>query len=156
NGFLIRNTTITGNSSQANTTGGGGLSLAITGSGTALIANSTITRNTAAAGPGGGISAASSGSGLIDLENNIIAQNGATFASDLSSNTKPFVANYNVIGVLTGSAPLSTTAGNQAGTTISPLDPILSPIANNGGLTRTIRPYGGSPAVDSTNPLGSV
>ncbi len=53
---------------------------------------------------------------------------------------------FNLIGVNTGSGFSGT--GDQVGTTVSPLDPMLGPLADNGGPTTTMSPLTGSPLID--------
>ena len=45
--------------------------------------------------------------------------------------------------------------GDQSGTGASPLNPLLGPLANNGGSTRTHALLGGSPAIDKGSNSGS-
>jgi hypothetical protein len=54
---------------------------------------------------------------------------------------------HNLIGDPFGSSGFGVT-GDLVGTTESPLDPRLGPLANNGGPTRTHALLAGSPAID--------
>jgi hypothetical protein len=54
---------------------------------------------------------------------------------------------YNLIGDGTGMTGVSDgVSGNQVGTAASPLDPLLGPLADNGGPTQTMALLAGSPA----------
>jgi len=62
-------------------------------------------------------------------------------------------SDFNLIGVDTGLSGISDGVNdNQIGTSGSPLDPLLGPLADNGGptLTNTLLP--GSPAINAGNP----
>jgi hypothetical protein len=60
---------------------------------------------------------------------------------------------YNLIGKNDNSTGF-TAIGDQTGTIATPLNPLLDPLANNGGPTQTraLRPT--SPAIDKGNSLG--
>jgi hypothetical protein len=45
--------------------------------------------------------------------------------------------------------------GNQIGTTAAPIDPLLGPLADNGGPTQTMLPQRGSPAIDAGSNEGA-
>ena len=58
--------------------------------------------------------------------------------------------NHSLIGVADNvTQPISGNIGNQLGTAVSPLDPVLGPLAFNGGPTRTHALLPGSPAIDA-------
>lgn len=145
--LTIQNSTITGNS--AGGTGGGVLSQR-----PAWIANSTIAGNQSALG--GALMFTRTGgypdAGVLDLESTIIAGNTAgptpTYALDLATD--------DVLAV-TGSHSLVMDAA--AGIVLPPdtlqTDPLLLPLADNGGLVWTMALAPGSPAIDAgSNPLG--
>ena len=60
-----------------------------------------------------------------------------------------FTANNCLIGDGTNSALINGVSGNQVGTTASPINPLLAPLASYGGPTQTMPPFPGSPAVDA-------
>jgi predicted outer membrane repeat protein len=159
--FLIRNSTFSGNSAA---THGGGISFTPSFQGTAVIQNSTFTKNTASStstaqgNSGGGIAwrlsviGAQSNFAQLNLDSTIVADNTATSADVSTQNL--VVATKSLIGV--GDAGFVLTgSGNLTGTKISPLNPLLDPLANNGGPTLTHALKAGSPAFDGGfNPAG--
>ncbi|HKZ68544.1 MAG TPA: choice-of-anchor Q domain-containing protein, partial [Anaerolineales bacterium] len=109
------------------------------------INNSTISRNIAARG--GGIA---SGGGSIVLRNSIVAGN-------LTTNLGPDCfgslgsAGYNIIGSNTDCS-ITPATGDQIGSGSSSIDPKLSLLQRNGGLTPTHALLPTSPAIDAGNP----
>jgi hypothetical protein len=61
---------------------------------------------------------------------------------------------HNLIGVVNGSTGFGA-AGDQLGNVGDPLDPMLAPLANNGGPTRTHALLAGSPAIDQGDNNGA-
>ncbi len=113
----------------------------------AHIRHSTISANTAH--EGGGIAISSAGI-LTEFENTIVAGNTGTTAPDVLLMTGGTIDD--AVGNLIGNHgsveavfPLGATVGNAA----NPVDPLLAPLANNGGSTATMRLLGGSPALDA-------
>lgn len=147
--LTINNSTIT-----ANTTSGDGGGIFIS-SGNLSVNNSTITANTTS-GNGGGIF--NSGGLLfndLSINNSIIAGN--TDSSPAENN--PDVSgdfdstSYNLIGDGTGSTSFTDGVdGNQVGTSSNPIDPLLGPLQNNGGLTATHALLENSPAIEAGDP----
>lgn len=167
----ITNSTISGNMVFA---GGGGIRNVTTesvfGSGTVFIAFSTITKNVANLGApdepvnrttGGGIL----NFGTVSIGNTILAGNtdnrvasDSLFSPDCLSRTDVFDGTFtsfrgNLVGIVNTNCNLSDTIfGNTAfdmvGTAVSPLDPRLGPLANNGGPTQTHALLSNSPAID--------
>jgi sugar lactone lactonase YvrE len=138
----LRNSTITGNTSDS----GGGL---WTNSGSFLIENSTIAGNDATS-VGGGLWLES---GNLDLENSIVAGNTALQDNDLSKGVLPLnLTNLgnNLIGDNTSVTTEFPADGVFVGGDGFPLtDPILAPLADNGGPTETMMLLPGSPALDA-------
>ena len=140
----VINSTLSNNSAE----GGGGAIFNSGVSGTVNVTSSTLTGNSADVG--GGINSPFGGVPLI--RNSIIALNTATTSGpDLSG---PFTTQgFNFIGENDGAAA-SFPAGNPnangdiVGTSGAPLDPLLGPLAGNGGPTQTHRLLTGSPAID--------
>ncbi len=139
--ITIRNSTISGNSAAVS---GGGVSI----SSTTTVLNSTITANSAAAN-GGGIGRVS-GTGTVTLTSSIVAANISGLGPDLAFNAaSTLTASNNLIGVTnSGNFTLSGT-NNLVGTLALPLNPLLAPLANNGGVTLTHALLAGSPAIDA-------
>ena len=146
--LTISNSTISGNTTDG--FGGGIAQDSLTA--TLNLNNVTITNNTADADLiggdfGGGIVI----SGTASVSNTIIAGN-----ADLSAAGPDcfgtFTSNgYNLIGDDTG-CPFTATTGDQVGTGVSPINPQLGPLQDNGGPTFTQTLLAGSPAIDAGNP----
>jgi Ca2+-binding RTX toxin-like protein len=136
----IENSTFSGNSAPS----GGAIRTNSTGAMT--IVNSTITQNTAT-GYGGGIQVA--GTGTVTLHNTILAANTAgDSASQDVSGALGAASSYNLIGQVGGSGLINNVNGNQVGTATVLIDPLLAPLADNNGPTKTHAPLVGSPVVD--------
>ena len=143
--LVIRNSTISGNHAT-DSIGGIKLEFAY-----ASIYNSTITGNTAAFQFGG-----TGGVGLnntqLDLVSTIVAGNtDVTGASDLKRLNGTVNASYCLFGQALGAGDLNgTNTANLIG-----VNPILGPLAANGGPTDTHALTLGSPAIDTgDDPLG--
>jgi VCBS repeat-containing protein len=122
------NSTISGN--EATATGGG---LYIYNS-AADLTNVTIAGNTA--GTGGAGFASVSGS-LVALNNSIVAQN-TTSTGRPYDIYGPVTGNNNLIGSYIGLSGIADDVdGNQVGGYPIPLDPMIAPLALNGGTTRS-------------------
>lgn len=119
------NSTLTGNKSVSSS--GNGRGGAIYNLNQLIITNSTIVGNTADAG--GGIYTVPTDMFSVDMVNSIVAQNSAASDPDIS-------------GVYGGYSNLSG------------VDPKLGILQDNGGLTPTMLPAAGSPAIDTGDPSG--
>ncbi|MBL36818.1 MAG: hypothetical protein CMP07_00240 [Xanthomonadales bacterium] len=123
---------------------------------TATIASSTITGNTAngngGSGRGGGIAGQAQD---ILLRNTIIAENIAPDGTGPDCADQPVSDGYNLIGAV-NDCTFGAITGDQTGNLASPLSPVLGPIADNGGPTRTRLPLASSPALDFGNPGGCL
>ncbi len=117
-------------------------------SATAGITNCTIDGNTANSSPGGIFL----GSGTATVRNCIIAGNSDTSGNDDCSGVFTS-AGFNLIGNGTGSSGW-TGVGDQVGTAGSLINPLLSPLQDNGGPTLTMIPLAGSHAIDLGNSSG--
>ena len=149
----LTNSTISGNSAATN---GGGI--AIVGLFSTLpveLNNVTITGNTAdsdgnGSGDGGGAYREPT-VGTLNFKNTIIAGNAdlGGQAPDCSggANGELTSQGYNLIQNTTGCGIIGDTTGNITGQ-----DPLLGPLANNGGPTETHALTPGSPAIDTGNP----
>jgi hypothetical protein len=140
----LTNTTISGNEAEVT---GGGMSVEING-GSAALLNVTITDNVAdsdnnANGFGGGVSV---GTGSLAARNTIIAGN-VTLLTGTDPDCVGTITSqaYNLIGI---DSPQCTIAGDTTGNIVD-ADPMLGPLADNGGLTATHALLPGSPALDA-------
>jgi hypothetical protein len=135
---VITNSTISGNS--AATMGGG---LYARHRGAFALSNATVTDNTA---PTGGGIADQGDESVYDLSlvSSIIAGNHATDATSFEITTLHAISgSVNLLGNANVAVPADTLGG----------DPLLAPLAYNGGPTRTHALLAGSPAIDAgSNP----
>jgi hypothetical protein len=151
--LTIENSTISGNTASAGVGSfGGGV---VVQSGFATIRNSTISGNTAVdtdtstpLARGGGVFV---DDGTLITQNVTIAANVADTASGLSANgpttlTNTLIADTCDNGPFGGSRNLSTSATCGFGAAVNPL---LGPLANNGGQTDTRALGAGSPAINA-------
>ena len=124
----VTNSTISGNLASGN--GGGIFNFNF-----ATITSSTLSGNSASTG-GGIYNSESFGTATISISNSIVAN--STSGGDLGGSA-PFTGSFNLIG---DGQNLSALTGTVTG------DPLLGPLAGNGGptLTHTLLP--GSPAID--------
>lgn len=135
----ISNSTISTNNTIGN---GGGIFLSIEN---ATIINSTITNNTSSVGSG---VTATSATVTVMIGNTIIAENngsGDAFGTFVSLGNNLIGAGDLAIGFV------NNVNGDQVGTGVSPIDPLLGPLVNNGGPTLTHALLPGSPAIDAGN-----
>jgi hypothetical protein len=143
--LTVNNSTLSGNSAAG---GGGG----IFNFGTLTVNNSTLSGNSATRS-GGGLFVYS---GSPVLDNTLIAGNfrGATGTTrDDVSGTLNAGGDYNLIGDGTGMTGLSHGVnGNLVGSAAAPIDPLLGPLQDNGGPTKTHALLAGSPALNAGDP----
>jgi hypothetical protein len=136
----IVNSTVSGNTVFGRV---GGLSV-----GAATFSNSTIAFNQDSADYASGVLVRQGGN--IDMQSTIIAMNyvsGGADGIDLRSNAFATVTgSHNLIRTATGLVPAHTLRG----------DPLLAPLADNGGATLTHALQFGSPAIDTGNNTVSV
>jgi hypothetical protein len=138
--MTLTNSTVSGNQAGGSSVGGG-----ITSGGTLTLVNVTVSNNTA--GSGGGVVRQG---GTVTLRNTIVAGNTATNNPDLVGTFTS--AGNNLIGNGDGGSGLTHGSnGDQVGTTASPINPLLGPLASNGGPTQTHKLLAGSPALDAGN-----
>jgi predicted outer membrane repeat protein len=137
NSTVVSNTAALATSTSTGPTGGGGIWLYTTA---ARIENSTIALNrvTLAGSAGGGILASSET--LLLLVSSIVANDKAPSGNDISvDQVSDVVANFCLIKDNTG-----LTLDQNSSNNIFHLDPLLGPLANNGGPTLTMLPAAGS------------
>jgi len=135
----LSNSTVSGNSTEGISADGGGI---FTIFGTVTVQNSTVTDNQAS-GVGGGIHVIDAG--LAASDQDLVVHN-SIVAANLDDGTAPDLRtivsrgatiNYSLIGVADNLGTIHGNVGNQTGTTASPLDPLIGPLADNGGPTQT-------------------
>ncbi len=166
NSHLV-NCSIVSNQSQG---GAGGIFVL---SGTAEIINSTISGNTTLAGDAGGVyrqggtltilqstiadnSASGSGGGIANDAATAVSVGNSIVAANQAGGAGPDVAGLfddlggNLIGILDGSTGFTTST--LVGTGASPINPLLGPLADNGGPTDTLALLAGSPALNAGIP----
>ncbi len=170
--LTINNSTISGNTARDI---GGGI---ITRGSSLTINSSTISGNSA--GRGGGVdsdnitarvsystiagnSATNDGGGMWSVGNltmrlTIAAGNARGTAAEKNDLTGNVTASFSLFGVNTG-ATIINSGGiptNLIGTAAAPIDPLLDPLADNGGPTKTRAPLPGSPVIDAGDPNAQV
>jgi hypothetical protein len=151
----VTNSTLSGN--QATNPGGSGAGI-YNKAGTVTLTNSTLSGNIAnpsttdfagiilpVPGSGGGIW----NGGTLNVKNTIVAQNNAATGPDVFGSFAS--GGYNLIGDGTGSTGF-TAVGDRVGTAAAPIDPLLNPLADNGGPTQTVALQPGSPAINGGDP----
>ncbi|HET6633188.1 MAG TPA: choice-of-anchor Q domain-containing protein [Rhodanobacteraceae bacterium] len=143
--FALRSSTLVANRSARD---GGGIfvSYGNAGVGTVAIEHATISGNTASNGEGGGVLTQSEVD--VHITGSIVAGNTADTGNDLAALGGSFVASYSLIedpgnGDITGGVD-----GNLVG-----VDPLLMPLADNGGSTWTRAITSASPAWNAGDPL---
>ena len=158
--LTISNSTISGNSANlANpASGGGGISV---GRGRNLtVINSTISDNSGSYGGGifhGGVLLGNT----VTISNSIVAGNsdrdnfapdlGGIFASVRVTVTNSLIGDNGITGLMPAPVGAPDDNGNFIGTAIAPIDPLLDPLADNGGPTQTMALLPGSPALNAGN-----
>src|SRR4029077_1270322 len=150
--MTVRNCTISGNSVDG--TGmvimyGGG----IRNFGNLQIASSTIAHNSVS-GENGAFGGGIYGFASPRTDSSIIALNSAPTGPDFTGGVALQSDGYNIIGN-NADAVLSSQPTDQIGTPAAPIDPLLGPLANNGGPTLTHALQSGSPAIDHGDPAAS-
>ena len=139
----IKHATISGNNAQAGNSG-------------VNQAGATLPPRNAAEGTGGGIRV---GPASVTLENTIIAGN--TAANGVGANSSAFTPGPNVDGAVTSSGhnllgtPTEATGFTGPGDQTN-ANPMLAPLANNGGPTQTMALLPGSPAIDAGVAAGAT
>jgi hypothetical protein len=160
--LAVSNCTVSGNSStnggvHGTALGGGGGGIynngTLTVSNSSLSGNSAVVLNGYGAEGGGGLFVHV---GLPVLHNTLIAGNfrGATGTTrDDVYGALNSGGDYNLIGDGTGMTGLqSGVNGNLVGSAAAPIDPLLGPLQDNGGPTKTHALLAGSPALNVGNP----
>jgi CSLREA domain-containing protein len=146
----LTNSTVSGNTATGALSNGVGGIYNASGGHTLTLTNTTVLLNTAS-GTGSGVAGIFNSSGsTANLGNSIVAKNtSASMAQDLNGTFTS--QGYNLIGESTGNGLTNGSNGDQVGTAGSPIDPLLGPLADNGGPTKTHALMVGSPAIDAGN-----
>jgi CSLREA domain-containing protein len=116
-----------------------------------ILANLTVTNTTVAFNRGRGIHFYGGEGGVARLTNSIVAENLAPTSPDVWGEN--YISRSSLIGDGTGS-DIGNADGNQVGNVLpytSPIDPLLGPLALNGGPTRTHALEPASPALDAAS-----
>ena len=133
----ITNSTISGNT--ANSAGGGILNA----NGLTVIRNSTVTDNSL-----GGVASIGSSRARSELFSTLVAGNGQSDVDTFLGATNSFLSlGHNLIGFGNALGAFSATLGDQT----EVADPLVAPLAANGGPTPTHALLPGSPAIDTGN-----
>ncbi len=150
--FVVTDSTISGNTTGSGSETGGGIWVTNT---VLTITNSTVTNNTASGGSNAGGIYADNGA-AVSVRNSIIAGNA-------NNSTVPDVhgsftsSGFNLVGnVGTATGLINGVNNDQVGTGANVLDPVLGPLALNGGTTPTHALLSGSTAVDRGHSSGSL
>lgn len=145
----LTNSTISGNRASAGSGGG------IFASGPLSLASSTVASNSSyplsTAGYGGGGVAISGAGSSLSIVASIVADNFNEGSPSVRIGTGGTVTDggYNLIASPKGNGFVDGVNNNRVGTGLSSLNPLLGPLQNNGGPTRTHRPHGDSPAINA-------
>lgn len=167
--FIVRDSLVAANTALSDVGGGFDIDVDVV----ATLTNVTLTGNSA--GEGGGIWVRDA---TLTLNNVTVTGNSAMEAGDaggvhndlasitarntiVAGNTNPAGSpdcdgaiasqGYNLIGNNTG-CTFAASTGDKVGTGAAPIDPLLGPLGDNGGPTRTLALLTGSPAIDAGNP----
>ncbi|MEG4943736.1 Calx-beta domain-containing protein [Microcoleus sp. F4-D5] len=151
----VTNSTLSGNTATNAGSRGAGI---YNQAGTVTLTNSTLSGNKA--NPSNSVpsfpslSSPASGGGIwnggtVNVKNTIIALNSATTDPDVFGSFAS--GGYNLIGDGTGSTGF-TAVGDRVGTAAAPIDPLLNPLADNGGSTQTLALQPGSAAINGGDP----
>ncbi len=136
----LENVTVSGNIANPSFDGGGG----IYHEGSSLtLRNVTIAGNSAPGGQGEGLYVVSSNTPL-SMVNTILADNGSEDFRRSSSSTSAMSVTYSLIEQQGNAGLTHGVDGNLIGQ-----DPLLAPLANNGGFSQTHALLAGSPALDA-------
>ena len=157
-GLTLINSTFSGNQARFN---GGAVFSDIAAN--VFINNTTIANNTANSddqdgGQGGGIFLTDpqlTGRGFVEIANTIIGNNVALLGGVVGNINNPDcfgfidVSAYNLIRTVKAQCQINFDLNNAS---LFDVDPLLGPLADNGGPTQTLALLQGSPAIDTGNP----
>jgi hypothetical protein len=144
--LTVTDSTLRGSSASGYYASGGGIYN--TNAGTLTVANSTLSGNSATdpvySTDGGGIFVSPSAT-QTTLWNTILAGNTSSSSPDVAGRLNS--QGHNLIGDGTGASGFADT--DVVGTSGNPIDPLLGPLQDNGGPTKTMALLPGSPAIDA-------
>jgi hypothetical protein len=165
--LLVQNSTISGNTADATASGQGGGGIATFGTATLTLTDCTLSGNSTGGGGGGiynvgtatlagctlsGNSAGYGGgianAGTVTLNNSIVANSskgGDVVTDSIIGSPGALRGSHNLI-----QTPVTGTGTNSLTNTLTG-DPLLGPLADNGGPTLTHALLPGSPAIDAAN-----
>ncbi len=171
--YILRQCTVANNRAGSSTNGDGGNGGGISNGGRALtlelctFANNQAGNGGVNGGDGGGVYSGNAGNDAnshIFFTDCLIAGNMAGTGSsdgdapDFNRENFLVLAGINLIGdntLANGSASTVLPLGDFVGDAATPLDPLLGPLADNGGPTQTMLPMTGSPAIDPADGAGT-
>src|SRR5215212_6534690 len=163
----VSNSTISSNSAPDGS--GGGIVSDMSGGSTVTVSNSTLSGNSA--GVGGGIY---NGGGMLEVSNSTLSSNSAndgygggiysgggtvTFKNTIVANSPSGGSCYENGAITNGGYNPDSENTCFFGTnnnSLSGVDPMLGPLADNGGPTKTHALLAGSPAIDKGNSFGAT
>jgi hypothetical protein len=149
--LLVRNSTLSGNA--AGSSGGGIYNVTINQTATITLENSTVTANSAgqtAAQPnakgGGGVARVGTFPGAVHVTNSVVSGNSNAATPDILAHPmSPVTARSSAIGSAAGFTLAAGSSNNRPYGT----NPMLAPLAANGGPTLTHAPQPGSPLINA-------
>jgi len=155
--YVVTGTTTVTGSTFAYNSAGGGASIAVQ-TGTLNVSNSTFANNTTT-----GISGGIYNYGTVNLYNSTFSDNSGVVGTDVGNFGTFNFANNIMANTVSGSGlscyntgTIGTNLNNlieDTSPTCSPalmsVDPLLGPLADNGGYTQTMAPLSGSPVIDA-------
>jgi hypothetical protein len=147
--MTVGNCTITGNSVRGDALApmdGGGIS----NFGDLQITSTTIAFNSAS-GENGALGGGIYNGGSTTTDSSIIALNSAPTGPDFTGGAALRSMGYNIVGN-NADAVIFSQSTDQIGTPAAPIDPLLGPLADNGGPTLTHALQPGSPAINRGDP----
>jgi len=147
--FQVLNSTVSGNLAPGGAGYGGGILLNYFGASTTVIENSTIVGNDGinfgGFGQAGGTTTIASSIIATNLQGGVPAARSDLF---FLGGHPPITGTHNVIGINETNTNAVFAGFNQIGSVASPIDPLLGPLAKNGGPTMTHKPLVSSPAIE--------
>ena len=146
--YCQSNATVSESTFSDNTSGGEGSAIRVV-NGNLAVRNCTLSRNSTSSGAGSGISMLAVGETISGEIGNTILDRSAVFNSVINSGSNIGSVTFTSLG---NNLTTATTAGIFTGPADRfDTDPLLGPLANNGGPTLTHALLLGSPAIDAGN-----
>lgn len=145
----VRSSTFSGNTAKLH---GGAIASNTNSQGFIEISNSTFSGNVAQQGDGGALSRKSSDAEL-SISNSIVSGNSAATVADDIFCPGPAGVATSLLGTVDGATDLTADATSLGLVGVAPL---LGPLADNGGRTKTMLPAAGSPVVNAGSSHPSI